>query len=235
MEHPTALAILDALAHVAQERSLRATNPDLAARVVQLKAFQQERFRRSYADLLVAPRYQGAASFFLEELYGPKDFAQRDAQFQRVVRPMVKLFPAEVANTVLQLIQLHALSERLDTLMAQALPQGFAPADYVAAWQAVGQAAQRAAQIDLTLRVGRALDVYTHKPLLRHALRMMRGPASVAGLSALQSFLECGFDTFQAMRGAEGFLATIEQREQGWTACLFSGDPEHRFAQLWAS
>ena len=30
-------------------------------------------------------RYAGAARFFLDELYGPGDFSQRDAQFARVV------------------------------------------------------------------------------------------------------------------------------------------------------
>jgi hypothetical protein len=37
----------------------------------------------------------------------------------------------------------------------------------------------------------------------------MRGPARSAGLAALQSFLESGFDTFRGMRGAGEFLSTI--------------------------
>jgi hypothetical protein len=53
----------------------------------------------------------------------------------------------------------------------------------------------------------------------------MRKPAQAAGLDALQSFLEQGFDTFRAMRGAEPFLATIGEREQALAASLFSADP----------
>jgi hypothetical protein len=56
-------------------------------------------------------------------------------------------------------------------------------------------------------------------------LRMMRGPASAAGLGALQRFLESGFDTFRAMAkrpgGAEGFLEIIEARESALMALLF--------------
>ena len=40
-------------------------------------------------------------------------------------------------------------------------------------------------------------------PLLRNALRLMRGPARAAGLAELQHTLESGFDIFKAMKGAE--------------------------------
>ena len=234
MSDPIGEHILSCLARVAHERVLRAADPALSQRVLALKVMQQQRFRLAYADLLAAPRYTSAAHFFLEELYGPKDFSKRDAQFQRIVRPLVTLFPADVVDTVLQLARLHALSEELDTRMAQVTPDALSPEAYVTAWQSVGAAGLREEQIQLTLRVGRSLDLYTRKPLLRHALRMMRGPASAAGLSELQVFLESGFDTFREMRGAGHFLGTIDEREHAWAQTIFGGDPDRRFAQLWS-
>ena len=50
---------------------------------------------------------------------------------------------------------------------------------------------------------------------------MMRGPAAAAGLAELQHFLEQGFDTFKAMRGAEDFLGTVREREQALASALF--------------
>lgn len=229
---PIGADILDCLARVDRERAARAADPALSARCTALKAFQQQRFRHAYADLLGAPRYASAARFFLDELYGPRDFSRRDAQFQRIVKPLVRLFPKEVVHTVHELARLHALSEALDTAMAQQVPDAPTPAQYVQAWQAVGRQASRQQQIDLTLGVGRALDIYTRKPFLRHALRMMRGPAAAAGLGELQTFLECGFDTFRAMNGAEHFLDTVHQRETEWAATLFAGDLEQRFQRL---
>jgi hypothetical protein len=229
---PIGTDILECLARVAHERALRAAEPAMNARCIALKALQQQRFQRSYSDLLAAPRYACAARFFLDELYGPRDFSRRDAQFQRIVKPLVRLFPREVVHTVHELARLHALSEELDTAMALQLPDAPSPAQYVQAWQAVGRPESRQQQIDLTLAVGRALDVYTRKPFLRHALRMMRGPAAAAGLGELQSFLECGFDTFRAMNGAEHFLETVRQRESDWALTLFAGDPAQRFQQL---
>ncbi|MGM9514850.1 FFLEELY motif protein [Roseateles sp. DB2] len=208
---------------VEQERQRRLAEPSLHACVQAVKQFQQQRFARTYADLLASPRYAAAARFFLEELYGPGDFSGRDAQFARVVPALVRLFPEQVVQTVLHLAELHALSEQLDGEMADVL--GASPLSslrYVQAWQTVGKPERRQQQIDLTLAVGASLDHLTRKPLLRQALRMMRGPAAAAGLAELQRFLEQGFDTFKAMRGASDFLGTVRQREQDLAAALFA-------------
>ncbi|HET9976087.1 MAG TPA: hypothetical protein VFQ20_01510 [Burkholderiaceae bacterium] len=225
MQHAAGASILTHLAGVEAERAARAADPDFAARVNAIKAYQQRRFAHAYADLLAHPRYAGAARFFLDELYGPADFTQRDAQFARIVPALVRLFPAEVIDSVLTLAQLHALSEGLDSAMARALaaPRVDAPA-YVLAWQRCGQPAQRETQIALILRVGADLDRLTHNRVLRHSLRLMRAPARAAGLAALQSFLESGFDTFRAMGGADEFLRDIGRRERALAAALFAID-----------
>lgn len=214
--------ILQHLAAVRVERAARAADAQLGERVLHVKHYQQARFAHSYADLLSHPRYADAARFFLDDLYGPGDFSQRDAQFARIVPALVRLFPREVVNTVETLTALHALSEQLDNEMARhidAIP--LTAAAYVAAWRRTGQPASRQRQIKLMLDVGRALDVYTRRPLLRHSLRAMRVPARAAGLSALQGFLESGFATFRAMGGAQEFLAQIAQRESAMAETHF--------------
>lgn len=216
------LAQLDIVQH---ERAARAASPALQRRVQMIKAYQQRRFSHTYADLLAAPRYAGAAHFFLDELYGPSDFSQRDEQFARVVPALVRLFPQDVVDTVATLAELHALSERLDSLMATHLTtDGVDARTYVGAWRATGRQTEREMQVALTLSVGQSLDELTRKPLLRQSLRMMRTPARAAGLSALQTFLESGFDTFRAMRGAQEFLATVSTREHRLLGALFAVD-----------
>lgn len=218
-----ARSILEPLERVEYERAVRATDAALQARTIALKAFQQQRFASTYADLLASPRYAGAARFFLDELYGPRDFAQRDAQFARVVPALVRLFPNEIVDTVTTLAQLHALSESLDTEMARRLAQAaISDADYRRAWQATGRPDDRERQVALTLQVGAELDRYTRRRLLRQSLRMMRAPARAAGLEELQRFLETGFDTFGAMGGAAEFLGIVGERERAFAARLFA-------------
>lgn len=214
--------ILAQLERVRQQRTLRQRDAALGRRVAALKTYQQRRFALTHADLLADRRYGAAARFFLEDLYGPQDFAERDAQFARVVPALVRLFPAEIVDTVLALATLHALSEELDTAMAA--PWSDERMDrqrYVQAWQATGQPEARREQLRLVLEVGRQLDRYTRSRLLRHSLRMMRGPARAAGLSALQTFLERGFDTFADMGGAEDFLQRVGLREGALIEALF--------------
>ena len=131
----------------------------------------------------------------------------------------------ERAETVAALAELHALSESLDTTMASQLGAAVVtPLEYIRIWQATGRAAERAAQIDLTLNVASRLDRFTRKPLLRNSLRLMRGPARAAGMAELQHFLEAGFDTFRAMRGAEEFISIVQSREQALASTLFAAD-----------
>jgi hypothetical protein len=99
----------------------------------------------------------------------------------------------------------------IDGLGPRAL--GFAVAEYCRAYRAIGRHELRLRQIRLIGEVGAALDHYVQKPMLRAALKMMRRPAHLAGLGALQDFLERGFNAFAHMGGAAEFLATVESRE----------------------
>lgn len=232
MTDHTAQAILHHLQQVDAERAARRADRRLEQAVMTVKSYQHGRFARTYADLLDDPRHAGCARFFLDELYGPRDDTVRDAEFARVVPTLTRLFPGELAHTVGHLAQLHALSEGLDTAMARAtltVPSAapsavtdLSDASYAQAWRSVGRRADREQQIALTLQVGRSMDTYTRKPLLRTTLRLMRKPAHAAGLTALQGLLERGFDAFAGMKGAEGFLTTIEQRETALMNQLFA-------------
>lgn len=216
-------SILEHLAAVQRERERRAASPDLMAGVQAVKAYQHKRFEETYADLLRSGRYGPAARFFLDELYGPTDFARRDQQFARVVPALVRLFRKEILETVEALASLHALSEALDSEMGAHFASDAAP-DYAYrhAWRRTGRADDREQQIRLMLLVGEKLDTLTRRPMLRASLNMMRVPARAAGLVELQQTLEGGFEAFRSMRGAAEFLATIGQRERAICLQLFS-------------
>ena len=91
-------SILNHLRTVDAERERRDASPGLAARVQALKRYQQRRFAHTYDDLLKTSRYGPAARFFLDELYGPRDYSERDAQFARVVPALARLSPFLVAT-----------------------------------------------------------------------------------------------------------------------------------------
>ena len=216
--------IRNAVARVAALRRDAATQPGLHAATLAVKSFQAQRFAGTYADLLASTEYAGAARFFLDDLYSDKDYSLRDAQFARIAGGLQRLFPKQVVATAVTLAELHVLTEELDRQMAEAWIGAGAAADavsrYMACWQAVGHEADRDRQLEMVLQVGGELDRLTRTPGLRMMLRMMRKPAAVAGVGALQIFLESGFDIFAQMSGkgarAREFLGTIQERESGW-------------------
>jgi hypothetical protein len=225
--------IRQAVAIVASLREAGEQQPALAAAVAGVKRFQARRFAGTYPDLLASRDHAAAARFFLEELYSDKDYTERDAQFARIAGAIERFFPADVAATSVALAELHALTEGLDQAVARhwLTTQGEAagePARYVHAWRAVARRADRLAQLDTVLEIGREMSRLTRMPGLRLMLKMMRGPAAAAGLSSLQRFLEVGFDTFGAMArrpgGAERFLETIREREAALIGMLFDAD-----------
>ena len=222
--------IRNAVEHVSQLRQALEDHPDLGAAVGQVKRVQSQRFAGTYADLLAGGSHAAPARFFMTELYSDKDYAERDAQFSRIAGAIEKFFPAQVVETAVALAQLHALTEELDQAMALAwlAQEGDDDSDarrYALAWREVGRRQDRESQLTVVLRIGQEMARLTRTTGLRVMLRMMRGPASAAGLGSLQRFLESGFDTFAAMakrRGAaEEFLAIIERRESALLAMLF--------------
>jgi len=220
--------IRQAVARVNALRAAQGQQPGLRDAVRAVKALQGRRFAGTYADMFAGGPYASAARFFLVELYSDRDFAERDAQFARIAGAIEKFFPAIVVQTSVNLAKLHALTEDLDQAMAvEWVTQDARTSDaarYVEAWRAVGRRDDRLSQLKEVMAIGEEMARLTKTPGLRTMLRMMRGPATAAGLSALQRFLETGFDTFAAMsRGgyAPAFLRTIEQRESALIAGLF--------------
>ena len=229
-----ASVILADLQIVSAARAERATDRVLGARVAGLQAFQQRRFAVTYADLLSSARYGRAARFFLEQLYGPADFSDRDAQFARVVPALVRLFPAEVVRAVVVLSDLHALTEVLDTAMARhASSADWTPHRYALAWQQTGRRADRETQIASTVLLATQLDALTRNQVIRRSLWLMRLPARATGLGGLQRFLEAGFDAFSAMDGAQELIRLIDSRERAFAEALFALDPADAALLAW--
>jgi hypothetical protein len=204
----------------------RESHGRMPPRLVELKAWQAARLARTYADLDADPRYTKATEFFLDDLYGTKDFSGRDEAVRRIYPIMVRTLPEAAVETAALAIEVDALSEELDRRVSAVLEEGpITEASYARAYRKAGTRAERMRQIELIDEVGRRLDALVVKPWLFATLKLMRGPAKLAGLQDLQAFLERGFEAFHCMGGADHFLATIDSRETLVLNRLFSGHP----------
>lgn len=213
--------------HLASVESLRmsATNTGTDRVVAIIKHLQAQRFQHTYQDFLNSAEYALAARFFLEELYGARDFRTRDQQFSRIAGGLERLFPSAVAELAVDLTELHALTERLDHAMAIAwtaqTEAGSNGDRYLRSWRCTESRTDRERQLAVVSRMGAELQTLTRKRSLRTALRLMRGPARAAGLDALQQFLEVGFDAFASMKEPHRLMDAIAERESDWLWRLF--------------
>lgn len=212
---------------VARLHADRLADPALAAALERLANWQARRLVQTYADLAAQPRFAAAIEFFETDLYGGKDFAQRDHDLARVVPVMTRMLPEGVIATVATAVELNRLSQELDRQLLAHLPRAtgtFTVAEYAIAYRRMGNRFGRERQIQLIGEIGTALDRFVGNSLVYAALVMMRHPARLAGFFALHDFLERGFAAFRAMGGADEFLATIERRERQLMAAIFAGE-----------
>lgn len=210
---------------------------DVNRRLAALRAWQARRLAVSYADIRQAQPFAAACEFFLADLYGEGDFADRDRAVERVVPIMMRLLPEGVLASLARAIELNALSQELDYAMAAALPghcvqaEFISDVEYAAAYRLSADVQARRRQLALLLVLGRELDRLVRKPLLSELLHLCRWPARLAGLGALQSFLERGFDAFGKLGGANRFLGIILERERNFMHAIervLDGDAELR-------
>ncbi len=208
-----------ALSRVIDLRGRLTDNPELARRVKAVKQWQAKRLRSTYEDLLAKPRYRLTCEFFLEELYGTRDFSQRDTEALRVVPMLAKLLPERAVLTLAMGCELDELSETLDARVAglvtdeELRDSALSDEGYAAAYRTAGTRQERERQIAQIVQIGQSLDKLARLPLISGMLHLMRGPAEAAGLSHLHEFLSQGFDAFKAMHGAADFLNAVRERE----------------------
>jgi hypothetical protein len=208
------------LEHFARE--VKALREHSAKDLLLVKAFQAQRLQGTYQDLLTHSQYRNPTLFFLNDLYGTKDFSQRDAELIRVIPALQRFLPDSALSTIADAVELDALSERLDHELCEVLlgSLGKSPStctldQYRQAYRVVDQhnPQSREQQMKLVQHIGTALNVLVRKPLLGGLVKSMGPVAHAAGLSSMHDFLTHGFACFKAMGDAREFLAIIQTRE----------------------
>ncbi len=221
------LRLARAAAQVAGLRRAIAADAGLREATGMVKRWQAARLARTHADLLADPGMAPAARFFLDDLYGAKDFSRRDAELIRLLPTLTRLLPQRALHTVADAVELDALTEQLDEGLARALGAAAGPgldeAGYARAYRQPDAAVARAHQLDLVLRIGRSLDGLVSHPAIGRLLAAMALPARLAGVGQMHDFLSRGFAAFAGLPSTEAFLARIDRRERAIMTALLAG------------
>jgi hypothetical protein len=199
-----------------------------------LQQWQRARLARSFADFARQEGYRRAVHFFLSELYGGLDFRERDQDLGRVMPVMIRFLPDRTLATMSEAFELQAISLEYDMAMArhiarqdpESVDSGTLDLErYCEAYRACSDRAGRERQIALIRKLGYDLDTLVRLPLVNYLVRLMRGPAHMAGFGRLQEFLEEGLAAFRALPDTAYFIEAIYARETSSMQKLFAGAP----------
>lgn len=181
---------------------------------IALKKFQVNRLKITHSDLLNNRETKDAALFFLNEIYSFKDLSKRDRDLEKLLPTMGKMFPENTLEVIANAMVLDALTEQLETKMAEKLGKDFTEEEYFNIYKTETTYEERLKQLELVKDLGYCLCSLVRLPLIATTLKMMRMPARIANLQEMHDFLENGFTTFKNTRNPENFINTLVKREK---------------------
>jgi hypothetical protein len=202
--------------------------PEKQALAAQLSDWQSDRLKSSHQDLYKQPEYRMGIDFLLTELYSAKDFSARDRDLERIFPKLVKLLPKKILQTVAHLVELNLLTQQLDYELAEchfiALKcNNISEESYCEAYRQCNNLASRERQLELVAEAGQMLSKHSSNSMLRFSLNITEGPAEMAGLEALHSFILRGFKAFNSMQNVDDLMHTLIRRESQILSQIYSG------------
>jgi hypothetical protein len=200
--------------------------------MVLLRTWQTERLKRTHADLLASRRYAPACRFFISDVYGAREFRQRNQDIEYLYNLMRRFIPDILLVMVRNAIDLYRMTTELDQKLLSKLVGDLGMQDqitepiYAEAYRMCANVAERRRQIELLVEIGRQVEFSARFPPIGMALHLARGPAHHAGWHELQDFLERGYKAFKHMGKAKKFLEVIERRELMILDRIYASHPD---------
>ncbi len=194
---------------------------------IALQVFQSHRLRRDYRDLSAIPMYEPVGEFFFTELYGPRDFSQRDNDARRL-QHFLHIVPGVHLRDIEELLELISITAELDDgltdlLIDRGVPLTFDEQIYEQLYRESDNYEDRYRQLEL---ISNSLDnVFrlSRSHLLGIALERSTVIARLAGFESGHTFLLKGYRALRNVTEIDHFATTIYNRELDRLNRIFDG------------
>jgi hypothetical protein len=227
---PSPAQLLSDLQHSAELKHQPVAALGLDPQLAMLRGWQANRLARTYVDLLDDPRYGPACEFFLNNVYAPTDFSQRDHDLERIHKFLSRVLPAQTIQLLTETVELNSMTNTLDdrllhVLVAQlGVVDALTPELYAEAYRICDNYAERVRQIKLIHSILSEVGEGARLLVVGAAMKLAKAPAQRAGWTDLYDFLEQGRHAFARMRDVKTFVDTIAQRETRLLDLLYADD-----------
>lgn len=184
---------------------------------IALQIFQSNRLRRDYRDLSEVPEYEPLGEFFFNEMYGPRDFSQRDQEGRRL-HHFLGILPGVRLRDLEEVLELLELTYQLDDdlarrMLAADVGTNFDEISYEYFYRLADKYDERFRQLTLVRSSLYNVFQLSRSPILGLALRRSHFVSRLAGIGTVHTFLLRGYEALQNVAAIEHFAETIYQRE----------------------
>jgi hypothetical protein len=184
---------------------------------IALQVFQSHRLRRDYSDLSAIPMYEPVGEFFFTELYGPRDFSQRDNDARRL-QHFLHIVPGVHLHDVEELLDLISTTAELDDgltrlLINHGVPLTFDETIYEQLYREADNYAERHRQLELVDRSLYNVFRLSRSHFLGIGLENSGLIARLAGFESGHTFLVKGNRALRHVTSIDHFATTIYNRE----------------------
>jgi hypothetical protein len=206
-----------------EQMNLLIVEQDLTETIRRLQTWQTNRLLATHDDLWSSKRFKPAMQFFADELYGPKDFSDRDVELTRAVPKIAKVIPNKGLQSLQTALRLNCLSLELDIALIQKMGnETINRSSYFDCYRQSGSQLQREEQIQLLENLSFDLPKVVKTPGISTILMLSRKPAKMAGVGVLHAFLENGFNSFKKIGDVHDFIDPVINRERDMMSALFT-------------
>lgn len=205
----------------------------LFQRLQQVQAWQKMRMQRTHHAHFSEKNNQLMAEYFLNRLYGGRDFDALAQQIERLMgyaHKAEKMIPENAIKTGTLGITLAILAVRLDEQVAQQLlkdyPENTPINDEMMRliYLKLNQEQDRLKQLDLLDTLGISLDKYMRSFIIYTAFKMCKGAAQKYHFEVMYEFMQDGFIAMKPLKSAEQFVKHFTTIEREIIAKVHAGD-----------
>ena len=194
--------------------------------LIEIRRYQTERLKNTYADFSEKPEYTRLVNFFFTQIYGTQDFGFRNESIKTLHQRLKGILKGEIIDAVGKVIELNDLTEMLDRQMAEAwLSRGGQPPlddeTYREIYRSLDNYNDRVRQIELLIDATAAIHRISRSWWVGVSLKAVRTAAHIAGYGKIMDFLEAGYDAFHNIRNINPFLEAVKSREIALNDRLF--------------
>ena len=208
-------------------------NPTLKQKLNDVQDWQRKRLCQSHHAFFTQKNHQLMADYFVNRLYGGKEFDEIAVQIERLVKhahKVEKLIPETAIKTGTHGIELAILAVELDEHVAEKLLETY-PGDTPLnnemmrlTYLAVGQKDDRLKQLKMADEFGYNLDHYLRSFIVQTAFKMAKPVAYKHRFNVMYDFMHDGFVAMKPLKSAQKFVETFTQKERQVVLNVHSGD-----------